>query len=246
MTKNRVSSDITAERRRLLMAIAANEDHLDSREKKWSLASLSRALGRNPAYLQQYIHRQSPKRLPEPDRHHLAALLGIDEAELRPDTDHSETNKHDAKNKFEDGRAITIPFIDIQSAAGHASIIDEFEERTVQGWQFSPEILAHLPHRGLSHLRLITVRGDSMSPLLEDGDIILIDLAQNTARPAGIFVLDDGQGLVVKKCEILEKEPTQEIEKIRISSANRTYAPYRRGLSDVRIIGRVIWMARTF
>ena len=228
------------------MAIAAQEEQQEGHKKKWSLASLSLALGRNPAYLQQYIHRQSPRRLPEPDRHHLAALLDIDEDELRPDGERAQKSPQSASGDLGDDGTVTIPFIDIQSAAGHASIIDEFEEKTSQSWQFSAEILAQLSHRGLNHLRLITVRGDSMSPLLEDGDIILIDLAANSARPAGIFVLDDGQGLVVKKCEILPKETAQEIEKIRISSANRTYAPYRRALSDVRIIGRVIWMARTF
>lgn len=47
-----------------------------------SLAELSRRLGRNLAYLQQYVHRGSPQRLEEGDRYCLARLLGVDEAEL--------------------------------------------------------------------------------------------------------------------------------------------------------------------
>ena len=45
-------------------------------------ASLSRLLGRNPAYIQQFIHRGSPRRLAEEDRRRLAAYLGIDESLL--------------------------------------------------------------------------------------------------------------------------------------------------------------------
>ena len=47
-----------------------------------SLASLSAPIGRNPAYLQQYISRGSPRRLPEDERRHLAIVLEVDEREL--------------------------------------------------------------------------------------------------------------------------------------------------------------------
>ncbi|MHA3840419.1 hypothetical protein ACX0GZ_04270 [Sphingomonas aestuarii] len=47
-----------------------------------SLESLSRLLGRNPAYLQQFVARSSPKRLDEDDRLKLAQFFQIDEREL--------------------------------------------------------------------------------------------------------------------------------------------------------------------
>ena len=46
------------------------------------LATLSRVLGRNPAYLQQYLMRGSPRELPERDRARLAEYLGVDETLL--------------------------------------------------------------------------------------------------------------------------------------------------------------------
>lgn len=51
-------------------------------ERGVSLASLSAQIGRNVTYLQQYLDRGSPKRLPEDDRRHLAIALNIDEREL--------------------------------------------------------------------------------------------------------------------------------------------------------------------
>jgi hypothetical protein len=47
-----------------------------------SLASLSCLIGRNPAYLQQFVTRGSPRRLDEDDRRRLAIRLQVDEREL--------------------------------------------------------------------------------------------------------------------------------------------------------------------
>ncbi len=51
-------------------------------ERGRSLASLSAMSGRNPAYLQQFVSRGSPRRLPEDERRHLAIALEVDEREL--------------------------------------------------------------------------------------------------------------------------------------------------------------------
>ncbi|MFM2150289.1 MAG: hypothetical protein RLZZ187_2595 [Pseudomonadota bacterium] len=48
-----------------------------------SLAAASRAIGRNPAYLQQFIERGVPRALPEDVREDLAALIGCTPDELR-------------------------------------------------------------------------------------------------------------------------------------------------------------------
>lgn len=47
-----------------------------------SLSGLSRFVGRNPAYLQQYVSRGSPRCLPEDVRGQLARYFGIDERQL--------------------------------------------------------------------------------------------------------------------------------------------------------------------
>lgn len=51
-------------------------------EQGRSLAELSRLLGRNVAYLQQFVRRGTPERLDEDDRLRLAQLFQIDEREL--------------------------------------------------------------------------------------------------------------------------------------------------------------------
>ena len=47
-----------------------------------TLRTASLAIGRNETYLQQYVARGSPRRLPELDRRHLAMWLEVDERVL--------------------------------------------------------------------------------------------------------------------------------------------------------------------
>jgi hypothetical protein len=60
-------------RRALIAALAASDPPI-------TLKQASRAIGRNNAYLQQFLHRGTPRRLPEDVRHRLAAFLDIDQS----------------------------------------------------------------------------------------------------------------------------------------------------------------------
>lgn len=88
-------------------------------------------------------------------------------------------------------------------------------------------------------LRVIRVRGDSMQPTMNDGDVVLVDLTRNLPSPPGIFVLFDGHGLMVKRLEMLPGS-----SEVRVISDNPHYAPYSLASENVRVIGRVVWCAR--
>lgn len=47
-----------------------------------SLAALSRMLGRNAAWMHQYLYRGSPRVLPDTDRLKLAQFFNVDERQL--------------------------------------------------------------------------------------------------------------------------------------------------------------------
>ena len=63
--------------RKLLVDTLARRPDLD-------LKNLSLAIGRNHAYLQQYLMRGSPRELPESARHGLAPLAGVGRRSRRP------------------------------------------------------------------------------------------------------------------------------------------------------------------
>jgi phage repressor protein C with HTH and peptisase S24 domain len=85
------------------------------------------------------------------------------------------------------------------------------------------------------------VEGDSMTPTLVDGDIVLVDTARKIPTPPGIFVLHDGMGLVAKR---LEHIPQSDPPRVRIISDNSFYQPYECTADEVNIIGRIRWFAR--
>ena len=87
-------------------------------------------------------------------------------------------------------------------------------------------------------LRALYVRGDSMSPTLVEGDLILVNISQRVPNPPGVFVLFDGMGLLTKRLEMISKD------KVRILSDNSRYAPYERDVSEINVVGKVIWLSR--
>jgi phage repressor protein C with HTH and peptisase S24 domain len=86
-------------------------------------------------------------------------------------------------------------------------------------------------------VRMIAVRGDSMVPTLWPGQRVMVDTADKTPSPPGVFVIWDGLGLVLKRVELV---PGSDPMRIRISSENERYTAYERTLDEAHINGRVI------
>ncbi|WP_084582134.1 S24 family peptidase [Sphingomonas azotifigens] len=183
------------------------------------LATLSRVLGRNPAYLQQYLMRGSPRELPERDRARLAEYLGVDETVLG-------------------GRArgdlVPVPRIDLAASAGPGGWA---EEETLQlPFAFPPALLRQLGVRPEA-ASMVRVAGDSMAPTLNDGDEILVDRDRCRIDPRGIFVVRVEGELLVKRLraaiggvEMVSDNPQHPVRHVRSGS--------------FQLIGRVAWLGR--
>lgn len=137
-------------------------------------------------------------------------------------------------------------FVHIRLAAPRASmgggtVVEDDEEDTDRTYQFRRSWIEE--HLGVnpSKLRLLHVEGDSMVPTLLSGDMVLVDMTRRVPNPPGIFVLNDGMGLVAKRIEAV---PNCEPPRIRILSDNPVYRPYEQLLEMVNIVGRVRWFAR--
>ena len=106
---------------------------------------------------------------------------------------------------------------------------------------FSKNWLRHQLGKAPEQLRWLLVGGDGMEPTLYNRDTVLVDISQQTPTPPGIFVLYDGFGLVVKRLEA----PANHSGSVRIVSDNPQYSIYEKSLDEIRILGRVVWFART-
>lgn len=192
-----------------------------------SLASLSRMIGRNGTYLQQFITKGSPRRLAEDDRRMLAQFFGIAESELGGGEEKSYGSNCGAVRSG----WVEVPRLPLGASAGPGAFA--LEEAPFNSFRFSARWLRD---HGLdpAMLSAISVAGDSMEPELRDGDEILID---RTPRPLrdGIHVVRLGEALHVKRVQA-GKPGT-----LTLISANAAYPPIEAGLDDVDVIGRVVW-----
>lgn len=187
-------------------------------ERGASLAELSRLLGRNPAYMQQYIERGSPRRLAEADRATLARYLGVPESAFGgpPETP-----------------LIAIPRIDATASAGPGGLVeDDLGDGVLR---VDAALLRQLRVRA-DRASMVTVAGDSMAPTLSDGDTILVDRGDRRGVSGAIHVVRHDGVLLVKR---LARVP----DGVELVSDNPAYPPIAiPGAPD--IVGRVVWLSR--
>ncbi|MCA3394546.1 MAG: helix-turn-helix transcriptional regulator [Roseomonas sp.] len=218
-------------------------------QRRTDLKKASLAIGRNAAYLQQYLYRGIPKTLPEDAREALAAFLGVPEESLRPPKTESAAEPAlppviAAPPPTAMGGGMPgfsqVPELDVRASAGHGAF-HEGDEEIKAVWMFPDAVIRHELRARSANLRIITIDGDSMEPLLASGDRVLVDTAQRVPAPPGIFVIWDGLGIVAKRIEHI---PTAEPSRIVIKSVNPIYGDYERPTEEVNIIGRVIWAGK--
>lgn len=215
-------------------------------ERREDYASLSRLIGRNPAYIQQFIKRGVPRKLDEADRATLARYFGVDEEMLGgPPAPLSArivavgVGAGAAARRGAD--FVAVPRLAVRASAGPGALATE--EATRGRFAFDPGWLRGLTAGGPAALSLIRVEGDSMSPTLEDGDDILVDGGDGADRLRdGIYVLRMDDALLVKR---LQLNPIA--RRVTIASDNAAYPP----LPDcdparIHIVGRVVWGGRRF
>lgn len=214
-----VTADSFAEPRQRLLDLAISRGS--------SLAQLSALIGRNTSYLQQFVRKGSPRKLEENDRRTLARFFGVNEAELGA----PEENSRAALAKAGRGEWVDVPRLALGASAGPGALAAEeqpvgafrFASRWLRGQGFDP-----------AQLSAIRVAGDSMEPLLRDGDEILVDTTPRPLRD-GIHVVEVDGALMVKRVGFGQPG------RIALISDNTAYPPLDLAAADVRVIGRVVW-----
>ncbi|WP_336986926.1 S24 family peptidase [Altererythrobacter aquiaggeris] len=195
-----------------------------SRDRSVSLSSLSDLIGRNASYLQQFIRKGSPRKLEEQDRRTLAQFFGIDETELGASQEVATAVRR--SNDYAD-----IPRLPMGASAGPGAL--EGSELAFDSLGFSR---LWLREQGLDPkmLSAISVQGDSMEPVLRDGDEILVDCTPRALRD-GIHVVRLGDTLLVKRVQAIGSQ------RLSLISQNEAYPPIDVDARDAQVIGRVVW-----
>ena len=198
-------------------------------ERGEDFASLSRMLGRNSAYVQQFVRRGVPRRLKEEERRKLARYFDISESMLGGP----------AEPEAAAGQLIPVVRSAARASAGPGALVAE--ESGQPYFAFEPRWLKRLTASPPDRLSIIRVEGDSMSPTLNPGDDILVDLGDSGDRLRdGIYVLRVDEALVVKRIAL---NPIR--RRVTVQSDNPAYPDWPDcELKTINFLGRVIWAGR--
>ena len=200
-------------------------------------ASLSRLLGRNPTYIQQFVKRGVPRRLSEEDRRKLAVHFGIAERLLgAPEAPPPLTLRPGLG--AHGGDYILIPTLDIGASAGMGAIPDG--ENPISALAFQAGWVRMIASGRPEALSVIHVEGDSMLPTLADGDQIVVDTDDRERLRDGIYVLRTDDALLVKRLGV-----NPATRRLSIKSDNLAYPSWDDcDPATVSVIGRVVWVGR--
>ena len=179
---------------------------------------------RNDAYLQRYVKRGTPRLLAERDRRLLAAYFRIDESMLG------------GPAAAVAAPTVGVRLLDVAASAGPGRLNDD--ERSAGTLPFDRAMLDRLGIRSTS-LAMITAAGESMAPLIEHGDSIMVDEAdRRVGARGGVYVIRLDGTLMVKR--VARAGPV-----MTIRSDNPDFAAIAdRPVAEVDVIGKVVWLSR--
>ncbi len=142
-------------------------------------------------------------------------------------------------------RMIPIRYYDISASAGNGCFVnnENFEIINIDEIQLKKMGI----HENLKDIVIINVKGDSMLPTLQDGDLLFIDTTKKEIFNKKIYVITEDNYLKVKR--ILKNSPDS--KEIIIKSDNEIdgeYPPYPKQLDNLPenfICGQVIFYCRS-
>ncbi|MEC3909973.1 S24 family peptidase [Sphingobium sp. CR2-8] len=203
-------------------------------ERGENYADLSRLIGRNPAYIQQFIKRGTPRKLDEEDRRVLARYFGVPEQMLGGGTVAVTT----AAPMRGVPAVVAVPRLALGASAGQGSLDDD--ERAAGVMAFDARWLRHLGVRP-QRVSIIRVDGELMAPTLNDGDDIMVDHDDDAGRLRdGVYVLRLDGVLMVKRIAMGPRRGW-----FSVVSDNPHYPDWTDiDPALVDIVGRVVWSGR--
>ena len=197
-------------------------------------SSVSSLIGKNHAYIQQYIKRGIPKQLRPEDRKILARHYGVSQEYFGANSGFSESSTPYSYPIS----ILSISYYDIQASAGMGALNEH--DHIVGTLPFDKKQLRDLGCSEPDHLAVLKVDGDSMTPTLNHGDDILLDTRVEHARKDGIYVLRNDGVLLVKRVSV---NPATGL--VSVKSDNPLYETWENCSPEhIDLIGRVIWVGR--
>lgn len=131
-----------------------------------------------------------------------------------------------------------VPVYDVSASAGDGALVDY--EAEAYSLAFPPAYLKKLTSSSPANLAIISVKGESMEPTLLDDDIVLLDATKTNLSFDGLFVLRFNDALHVKR---VGRAPKRDHVTV-ISDNSALYPPMEMLVSEIEVVGKVLWYGR--
>lgn len=135
-------------------------------------------------------------------------------------------------------QTVRVPEYDVKLSAGGGTLITD--ERPRDEWGL-PRAFLESMRLDARNLAIVSIIGESMEPLLRDGDMVMLDLRSRNPALPGIYALWEGNATVCKRVEIVHGSDPQ---RLRVMSVNPAYSTYEVLAEETNVIGRVAWFGR--
>ncbi|MBS5162644.1 MAG: helix-turn-helix transcriptional regulator [Haemophilus parainfluenzae] len=202
-------------------------------DKGLSQAELARMIGVKQPSIFKILSGQTlnPKNILE-----IATALNVDPHWLKtgegdPDPSYRIVEVSEPQNP----NTVRIDILDVEASAGNGAYLSPTEQGLLSQEFDLTFFRQQFGRADAKHLKLITVKGDSMAPTLESGDLLYVDISENYFAADGLYVFTfDGQTFI-KRLQKVGKE-------MLVISDNPTYKEWTFTQDDdVFIHGRVVF-----
>lgn len=202
-------------------------------EKGISQAELARLIGIKQPSVFKILNGETrnPKKILE-----IATVLNVDPHWLKtgegdPDPSYRIVEVSEPQNP----NTVRVDILDVEASAGNGAYLSPTEQGLLSQEFDLTFFHQQFGRADAKHLKLITVKGDSMAPTLESGDLLYVDISENYFAADGLYVFTfDGQTFI-KRLQKVGKE-------MLVISDNPTYKEWTFTQDDdVFIHGRVIF-----
>jgi transcriptional regulator with XRE-family HTH domain len=140
------------------------------------------------------------------------------------------------REKFNKELMAQIDIIDAKACCGNG--LENYCENVIGKHLIPQSELSLLTSTTPKKIKMIKVEGDSMTPTLYSGDMVLVDISENYPSGDGLYVLRIGDMLMVKRIQINPFDNS-----IEVKSDNPVYQTSKSlHYKDATTIGKVIYI----
>lgn len=118
-----------------------------------------------------------------------------------------------------------------------AAGMKEKQSPTEDSWTIPARLLK--PHTAAApeQIRIFTVQEADMAPDFMPGEHVLVNMADVMPSPPGVFIVSDGMGHIIRRCEYV---PHSNPALVKLSAASGKYDSHTLPLKDAGLVGRLI------